>query len=64
MYLLHLAIAVGRDIFRPDTNTLVELMIQIQSRFFGAIDEKISNTVDPADTQLGNYLIATWAKVC
>lgn len=48
-----IAIAVGRDIFRPDANTLVELMIRIQK-----------GPVDPADTQLGHYLIATWAKVC
>lgn len=43
MYPLHPAIAVGRDIFRSDANTLVELMIRIQSRFFGAIDEKVSD---------------------
>ncbi|KAF9457022.1 armadillo-type protein [Collybia nuda] len=48
-----IAIAVGRDVFRPDSNTLVELLIRIQK-----------SPVDPADTQLGHYLIATWAKVC
>ncbi|KAF5376326.1 hypothetical protein D9615_008446 [Tricholomella constricta] len=48
-----IAIAVGRDVFRPDSNTLVELLIRIQK-----------GPVDPADTQLGHYLIATWAKVC
>ncbi|KAG6909546.1 hypothetical protein DXG01_016939 [Tephrocybe rancida] len=47
------AIAVGRDMFRPDAATLVELLIHIQK-----------SPVDPADTQLGHYLIATWAKVC
>lgn len=29
-----LAIAVGREIFRPDSNTLVELLIRIQSASF------------------------------
>ncbi|KAG6860543.1 hypothetical protein C0995_010005 [Termitomyces sp. Mi166 len=47
------AIAVGRDMFRPDAATLVELLIRIQK-----------SPVDPSDTQLGHYLIATWAKVC
>ncbi|KAG6856072.1 hypothetical protein H0H87_007683 [Tephrocybe sp. NHM501043] len=47
------AIAVGRDVFRPDAATLVELLIRIQNA-----------PPDPADTQLGHYLIATWAKVC
>ncbi|KAG6834851.1 hypothetical protein H0H93_006907, partial [Arthromyces matolae] len=41
------AIAVGRDIFRPDAATLVELLVRIQN---------------PTDTQLGHYLISTWAK--
>ncbi|RDB16214.1 Importin subunit beta-3 [Hypsizygus marmoreus] len=48
-----IAIAVGRDVFRPDSSTLVELLIRIQK-----------SPVDPQDTQLGHYLIATWAKVC
>jgi hypothetical protein len=43
MYLLHPAIAVGRDIFRPDANTLVELMMRIQSMFFSTIDENVSD---------------------
>ncbi|KAG5635297.1 hypothetical protein H0H81_011779 [Sphagnurus paluster] len=47
------AIAVGRDVFRPDSTTLVELLIHIQK-----------SPIDPNDTQLGHYLIATWAKVC
>ncbi|KAG6825124.1 hypothetical protein H0H92_004620 [Tricholoma furcatifolium] len=47
------AIAVGKQTFRPDAPTLVELLIRIQK-----------SPVDPADTQLGHYLIATWAKVC
>ncbi|XP_006460617.1 hypothetical protein AGABI2DRAFT_220702 [Agaricus bisporus var. bisporus H97] len=46
------AIAVGRDIFRPDSATLVELLIRIQK-----------SPVDPNDTQLGYYLISTWAKI-
>jgi len=43
MYPLHPAIAVGRDIFRPDANMLVELMMQIQSTFFSTIDENVSD---------------------
>jgi len=48
-----IAIAVGRDVFRPDANTFVELLMRIQN-----------SPVDPDDTMLGHYLIATWAKVC
>ncbi|KAF8161678.1 armadillo-type protein [Crassisporium funariophilum] len=48
-----IAIAVGPDVFRPDSSTLVELLMRIQK-----------GPVDPQDTQLGHYLIATWAKVC
>ncbi|EGO00640.1 hypothetical protein SERLA73DRAFT_166917 [Serpula lacrymans var. lacrymans S7.3] len=48
-----IAIAVGREVFRPDANTLVEILIQIQN-----------SPIDPQDTLLANYLIATWAKVC
>ncbi|TFK34400.1 ARM repeat-containing protein [Crucibulum laeve] len=48
-----IAIAVGRDVFRPDSSTLVELLMRIQK-----------SPVDPNDTQVGHYLIATWAKVC
>ncbi|KAI0919362.1 hypothetical protein AcV7_006120 [Taiwanofungus camphoratus] len=48
-----IAIAVGRDIFRPDANAFVEHLMRIQN-----------SPVDPSDTMLGHYLIATWAKVC
>lgn len=48
-----IAIAVGKDVFRPDSNTLVELLMRIQK-----------SPIDPADTQLAHYLISTWAKVC
>ncbi|KII95405.1 hypothetical protein PLICRDRAFT_86789 [Plicaturopsis crispa FD-325 SS-3] len=48
-----IAIAVGRDVFRPDANTLVELLMRIQN-----------SPPDPADTLLGHYLIGTWAKIC
>ncbi|KIK57273.1 hypothetical protein GYMLUDRAFT_263322 [Collybiopsis luxurians FD-317 M1] len=48
-----IAIAVGRDMFRPDSNTLVELLIRIQK-----------SPVDPQDTQLTHYLMGTWAKIC
>ncbi|KAF7978256.1 hypothetical protein HWV62_1080 [Athelia sp. TMB] len=48
-----IAIAVGRDVFRPDSNTLVELLMRIQN-----------SPVDPGDTLLNHYLISTWAKIC
>ncbi|KAJ7906329.1 armadillo-type protein [Mycena leptocephala] len=48
-----IAIAVGPEMFLPDSHTLVDLLMQIQK-----------SPVDPNDTQLGHYLIATWAKVC
>ncbi|KAJ3992683.1 armadillo-type protein [Lentinula boryana] len=48
-----IAIAVGREIFRPDSNILVELLIRIQKSPF-----------DPQDTQLSHYLMGTWAKIC
>ncbi|KAJ6627915.1 ARM repeat-containing protein [Mycena sp. CBHHK59/15] len=48
-----IAIAVGPEMFLPDAHTLVDLLMRIQK-----------SPIDPADTQLGHYLIATWAKVC
>jgi hypothetical protein len=48
-----IAIAVGRDVFRADANTLVGLLMRIQN-----------TPPDPGDTLLGHYLIATWAKIC
>ncbi|KAJ3715385.1 armadillo-type protein [Lentinula raphanica] len=48
-----IAIAVGREVFRPDSNTLVELLIRIQK-----------SPLDPQDTQLTHYLMGTWAKIC
>ncbi|KAI0712864.1 armadillo-type protein [Cerioporus squamosus] len=48
-----IAIAVGRDVFRPDSRTFVELLMRIQN-----------SPVDPSDTMLSHFLIATWAKVC
>jgi hypothetical protein len=48
-----IAIAVGPNVFRPDSNTLVELLIRIQK-----------SPIDPGDTQIAHYLMATWAKVC
>ncbi|KAF9218740.1 ARM repeat-containing protein [Gyrodon lividus] len=48
-----IAIAVGRDIFRPDARTLIDALINIQN-----------SPVDPSDTLLATYLIATWAKIC
>ncbi|KAI0364989.1 ARM repeat-containing protein [Pilatotrama ljubarskyi] len=48
-----IAIAVGRDVFRPDSRRFVELLMTIQN-----------SPVDPNDTMLSHFLIATWAKVC
>ncbi|KAG1895848.1 armadillo-type protein [Suillus fuscotomentosus] len=48
-----IAIAVGRKVFRADANTLIELLIKIQN-----------SPVDPSDTMLPTFLIATWAKIC
>ncbi|KAF7316133.1 hypothetical protein MIND_00131400 [Mycena indigotica] len=48
-----IAIAVGPELFLPDAHTLVDLLIRIQK-----------SPSDPGDTQIGYYLIATWAKVC
>ncbi|CAL1712081.1 unnamed protein product [Somion occarium] len=48
-----IAIAVGRDVFRPDSAQFIELLMRIQN-----------SPPDPSDTMLGHYLIATWAKVC
>ena len=66
------AIAVGPNVFRPDSNTLVELLIRIQSilllslfynfPFFNLLI--LESPIDPGDTQIAHYLIATWAKVC
>lgn len=48
-----IAVAVGRDIFRPDSRTLIDALINIQN-----------SPVEPSDTMLATYLIATWAKLC
>ncbi|KAF9236016.1 armadillo-type protein [Melanogaster broomeanus] len=48
-----IAIAVGRDVFRPDARTLIDVLMNIQN-----------SPVDPSDTLLATYLIATWAKIC
>ncbi|EMD36115.1 hypothetical protein CERSUDRAFT_156882 [Gelatoporia subvermispora B] len=48
-----IAIAVGRDIFRADAETFIQLLMRIQN-----------SPLDPGDTMLTHYLIATWAKVC
>jgi hypothetical protein len=65
------AIAVGRDVFRADANTLVDLLMRIQSMFdtFISIDvcftlNFLDSAPDPDDTLLGHYMIATWAKIC
>ncbi|KIY43233.1 ARM repeat-containing protein [Fistulina hepatica ATCC 64428] len=47
------AIAVGRDMFRADSQVLAEHLIRIQK-----------SPVDPSDTLLGHSLMATWAKLC
>ncbi|KAF8735083.1 hypothetical protein AX14_002755 [Amanita brunnescens Koide BX004] len=48
-----IAIAVGQDVFLPDSTVLIELLMRIQK-----------SPIDPSDTQLQHYLIGTWAKVC
>ena len=65
-----LVIAVGPNVFRPDSNTFIELLIRIQSKlsfslcsfFFNFL--LLESPIDPGDTQISHYLIATWAKVC
>ncbi|KAI0821251.1 ARM repeat-containing protein [Irpex lacteus] len=49
-----IAIAVGRDVFRPDASGFIELLMRIQNTPAEA----------ESDPMLGHYLIATWAKVC
>ncbi|KAJ3561144.1 hypothetical protein NP233_g10376 [Leucocoprinus birnbaumii] len=46
------AIAVGRDVFRPDSSALIEWLVRIQK-----------SPTDPNDTQPTYYLISTWAKI-
>ncbi|KAI0314845.1 armadillo-type protein [Amylostereum chailletii] len=48
-----IAIAVGKDVFRGDASTFVELLIRIQN-----------SPPDPGDAMMPHYLIATWAKIC
>jgi len=48
-----IAIAVGRDTFREDSRKLCELLMQIQN-----------SPVEPDDTLLSSYLVASWAKIC
>ncbi|KAI0090866.1 ARM repeat-containing protein [Irpex rosettiformis] len=48
-----IAIAVGRDVFRPDANAFIELLMRVQN-----------TSSEAEDAMLGHYLIATWAKVC
>lgn len=68
------AIAVGRDVFRPDSRTFVELLMRIQSKSLVFVSTATATDVpdmsltdsppDPNDTMLSHFLIATWAKVC
>ena len=63
------AIAVGQDVFLPDSTVLIELLMRIQSRFYAvfstlADNRQLESPIDPSDTQLQHYLIGTWAKVC
>ncbi|KAH8111251.1 armadillo-type protein [Phellopilus nigrolimitatus] len=48
-----IAIAVGRDVFHPDSAEFVELLMRIQN-----------SHVDLGDSMLMCHLIATWARVC
>lgn len=65
------AMAVGCDVFRPDARTLIDALINIQSRspFPDSFADLTpfpwtDSPVDPSDTLLATYLIATWAKLC
>lgn len=65
------AIAVGRDVFRPDSRTFVELLMRIQSKSDVSVSTATATDVpdvsltdsppDPNDTVLGHFLITTWA---
>ena len=65
-----LAIAVGLNVFRSDFIMLVESLIHIQSMlinysnflFFTSL--VLESPMDPGDTQIPQYLMATWANVC
>lgn len=68
-----IAIAVGRDVFRPDSSTFIELLMRIQSAPPRYRIVNLTNVyctgdadspLDPGDVMLNHYLIATWAKVC
>lgn len=63
------AIAVGQDVFLPDSTVLIELLMRIQSQFYTVCiildnNRQLESPIDPSDTQLQHYLIGTWAKVC
>lgn len=64
------AIAVGRDVFRPDAPQFVELLMQLQSmsedscHVIGVLIFFLASPMDPDDTMLPHYLSASWAKVC
>jgi importin-5 len=75
----HAVIAVGRDIFPPDANTFIEPLMRIQSASLPPLSppvvlvptyltfpclDSIDSSVDPGDTLLNHYLIATLAKIC
>ncbi|PPR07809.1 hypothetical protein CVT24_002881 [Panaeolus cyanescens] len=49
-----IAIAVGPDVFRPDSKSLIEILF----------DSEIETPQEATDTQMAHYLIATWSKVC
>ncbi|KAF8310256.1 ARM repeat-containing protein [Clavulina sp. PMI_390] len=48
-----IAVAVGREVFQPQSEEFAELLLQIQRDLSGASDE-----ITP------QYLMSTWAKVC
>lgn len=43
-----IAIAVGRDVFRPDSATFIEQLMRIQSESFRAVHAIFSSVVDIA----------------
>ncbi|GJJ16311.1 hypothetical protein Clacol_010608 [Clathrus columnatus] len=58
-----IAIAVGRDTFRQDSQEFVNLLIQLQNYLLMSRLPQ-DGPMDPDDTMLPQYLSETWAKVC
>ena len=67
-----IAIAVGRDIFKPESQQLIDSLSRIQGKPLGDCEIKqglinracIARASEIHDSDLTGYLIATWAKLC